>query len=286
MKVVTLSGLFLSTALLSVACVKRGGSSDVNETRNPPMRPIQINEISDQASKAARALSSVRFADDALNRRVVSDELLERTKCIIALSVTKGAFGLGGGGGEGLMSCRHPEGGWSAPSFVRTGQFDLSIGIGFQVLSIGIFITSDELAQQHMGQLNLSTKAYAEAVAANAAAAIRAADRFGAAVVQNTEVGLMAGVGLSFQSISHMQAQRNQVVYASLLNGGAVPTDPAGRSCSSYLLPRKREACEQEWAIRTGGGNANADARKIFALTADQAPEITKVFNDQLRQIR
>jgi lipid-binding SYLF domain-containing protein len=278
--------LIVSSVMALSGCGQEQYGSLVAEAPNPPLRPIQANDISDQVAKASRALSSVMFANDALNRRLVTDELLSRTKCIIALSVTKGAFGLGGGGGEGLMACRHPNGGWSAPSFVRTGQFDLSIGIGFQVMSIGIFITSDALAEAHMGQLNVSTKAYLEAVAADAAAAIRLADRFGAAVIQNTEVGLMASIGLSFQSISHMQAQRNQVIYGSLLNGGAVPVDVNGRPCSDYLRPRLREACEREWVARTGGGLAFADARRIFSLAAEQAPMITQPFNDRLRSLR
>jgi SH3 domain-containing YSC84-like protein 1 len=60
----------------------------------------------------------------------IPTDVLDKCQCVAVIpSVKKGAFIFGGQYGKGLVSCRRPEGGWSAPVF-----FSLSGGsIGFQI---------------------------------------------------------------------------------------------------------------------------------------------------------
>jgi lipid-binding SYLF domain-containing protein len=260
--------------------------SDTLEVNNPALGVGQMSRIADATSEAAEAVHSALRAADLGGNRIVSPDLLAQTKCIIGLRITKGAILLGGGGGGGMMACRHPEGGWSAPSYVRTGGFDLSAAIGFQSMDMTIFITDAAVAQSYKGQGNLDAKPFISAVAASADLALAKVQQYGLVAVQTDVTGLYAGVGINFSSLSHMQADRNQFVYSQVLGGQVgTPADLDGRLCSTYLLPGKRQQCIADYNARTGGGMAPVTVDGIFALQASNAPQMTKPFNDELRAI-
>lgn len=216
------------------------------ETPTPPLRVVEKSAIRSTVTSAELGLQSalnVRGGLLGVNRKVVSQELIDDSICVVSLRYTKGGFGLGGGGGGGLMSCRTPTG-WSAPSFVRTGGFELGATIGFQTQFITIFITDQMVANRYMHQLNVDMKAYVNAVVANANAALVAAQQYGAAIIISGTSGLYAGVGLSFSTIGHATA-RNDKLYQNF--GGL-------------------------------------EVHEILSMDADQAPQITAPFNNVLRQ--
>lgn len=233
----------LSFPIIGFICL---GFDAQAETPTPPLRMVEKSSIRATVSSAALGLQSALNARGGLtgiNRKVVSQELIDDTLCIVSLRYTKGGFGLGGGGGGGVMACRTPTG-WSAPSFVRTGGFELGATIGFQTQFITIFITDQMVANRYMYQLNVDMKAYVNAVAANANAAIIAAQQYGAAIVISGTSGLYAGVGLSFSSIGHATG-RNDKLYQNF---------------------------------------GSLEVQELLSMDADQAPDITKPFNDVLRQ--
>lgn len=244
--------------------------------------PGQDRHISSAVTEASAALSAALSASDRFGTPVVSAQLLENTQCVIGMRVTRGALGVGGQGGEGLMSCRLPARGFSAPSFIRTGGFDFSVAIGIDVMDIAIFITDPSEAERYKSQFNFSTRAYVRAVAASASAAIDAANRYGMAVVQTNRAGLFAGVGITLSSLSHMPA-RNEIVYGNILGGGdrtggsGVPTDVSGRLCSSYVLEVRRNSCIARYRDRVGGGE-RATSSAILSLPGFQAPAVTQPF--------
>jgi len=276
---------FALVIAIFTACGSPDQSSTISETENPALRRGQYNVISKSVSNASQAISSALMVHDPRSgQQVVTGELLKRTKCIIAISVHRGAFLLGGNGGDGLMSCRMFSKEWSAPSFVRTGGFELSAGIGYTSFNLAMFITDEGLANRYKQQANFDVRSYLSAVAANASAAILNADRYGMAVIQTNDAGLYAGVGITFSSLSHMMAVRNPLVYQNVF-GQSEPTDRGGRTCASYVIRRRREACIAEWSARTGGSVASITARAILETPANLAPQITKVFNDNLRRL-
>jgi lipid-binding SYLF domain-containing protein len=62
----------------------------------------------------------------------VPKPLLEDCRCIAAFpGVVKGAFGIGGRRGHGVMTCRDSSGTWSAPAFLTLtgGSFGFQIGV-------------------------------------------------------------------------------------------------------------------------------------------------------------
>ncbi len=258
-----------------------GGDSTGRASTDAPLTGLQDMAIRNVTNDSAAALSASMSIHDRNGDKVVSKELLDKTKCIVTMKVTRGAFLLGGSGGEGLMVCRLPNGGWSAPSYVRTGSFELSAAIGFDSTNITMFVTDDGLAQSFKSQLNFGAKAYAKAVAASAGLALEASNKYGMAVVQTNSQGLFAGVGISFSSFSHMQAGRNQNVYADSLGDGT-PVDSSGRRCDTYIRPLLRQSCLDSYEQKIGRKVQPVTADKILSSPAQTAPQITRAVTDIL----
>lgn len=281
MRLLTIS--LLGVSLAFTACKTTSDEAALRESANPDFEPNQkwrIEKTVNDAASAVNAALRLKGRDGAL---LVTPELMSKTKCIVAMQVDRGALLLGGSGGEGLMSCRTGAG-WSAPSFLQTGGFDLGAGIGWERLQTVVFVADQNLATSWQQNGSFSVGTYAKAIAADAAVALKSADQFGLAVVQASNGGLFAGVGVSFNSLNHSQEMRNQPVYGDLLGGGT-PEDGYGRKCSTYILPGRRNGCIFEWERRTGKKAKAVTSAEVLQTPADSAPMITKPFNDQLRQV-
>src|SRR5256884_8787886 len=82
----------------------------------------------DRANKAASVLTEIMQAPD----KGIPDELMQNAKAVAVIPhVVKGAFGLGGRYGKGLVSHRLPNGRWSPPWFMEMcgGSFGLQPGV-------------------------------------------------------------------------------------------------------------------------------------------------------------
>jgi lipid-binding SYLF domain-containing protein len=82
----------------------------------------------ERAADAANVLREIMNIPD----NAIPEELMARAHGIAVIPhVVKGAFGLGGQWGKGLMSQRHEDGRWSPPSYVEIsgGSFGLQIGV-------------------------------------------------------------------------------------------------------------------------------------------------------------
>ena len=86
-----------------------------------------IKDEIEQSAKAARVFDEIMSAPDkAIPKRVLDD-----ADCVAVFpSVIKAAFGIGGRGGRGVVSCRTDQG-WSAPAFLNVGggSFGAQIGV-------------------------------------------------------------------------------------------------------------------------------------------------------------
>ena len=274
---------FVALVLGFSSCKTSSSDSALQESADPQFEPNQkwrIQTTVEQAAAAVNAAMRIKGRDGGL---VVTPELLAKSTCIVAMQVDRGAFLLGGSGGEGLMSCRTGSG-WSAPSFLQTGGFDLGAGIGWERLQTVVFVADQNLATTWKQNGSFTVGTYAKAIAADAAVALKSAEQYGLAVVQASNGGLYAGVGVSFSSLNHAQETRNQAVYGESLGGGN-PEDSYGRQCSTYILPGRRNTCVFEWERRTGKKVKAVTPAEVLQMTADNAPMITKPFNDQLRQV-
>src|SRR5207244_1388193 len=85
-------------------------------------------DASERISKAAAVLQELTSSSD----KRVPNELLQRAEAIAVIpNMVKGAFGIGGRFGKGVVSERAENGRWSAPAFIEIGggSFGLQIGV-------------------------------------------------------------------------------------------------------------------------------------------------------------
>src|SRR5207237_10229762 len=84
-------------------------------------------DAQERLEKAASVLQDLTQAED----KRIPDALLERAEAIAVIpNMIKGAFGIGGRYGKGVVSKRLSEGRWSSPAFIQIGggSFGLQIG--------------------------------------------------------------------------------------------------------------------------------------------------------------
>ncbi len=81
----------------------------------------------------------------AIPENSIPEELMARAHGIAVIPhVVKGAFGIGGQWGKGLMSQRHENGKWSPPAYIEIegGSFGLQIGV--QASDVVLIFTDEE----------------------------------------------------------------------------------------------------------------------------------------------
>src|SRR5262245_36674478 len=86
------------------------------------------DDYRERAMKAANALEEIM----GIREDGIPEELMSRATAVAVIpNVVKGALGIGGQYGKGLVSHRGKNGKWSTPSFVDIGggSFGLQIGV-------------------------------------------------------------------------------------------------------------------------------------------------------------
>src|SRR5215831_20633730 len=74
----------------------------------------------------------------------IPEELMARAHGIAIIPhVVKGAFGLGGQWGKGLMSQRHENGKWSPPAYIEIGGGSFGLQIGVQATDLVLVFTDE-----------------------------------------------------------------------------------------------------------------------------------------------
>jgi lipid-binding SYLF domain-containing protein len=93
-------------------------------------QPKQTAET-ERAAEATKVLTEImNIPDDA-----IPEELMARAHGIAVIPhVVKGAFGIGGQWGKGLMSQRQEDGRWSPPTYVEIGGGSFGLQIGVQAI--------------------------------------------------------------------------------------------------------------------------------------------------------
>src|SRR6185295_15063896 len=112
-------------------------SSKNSDSKNQTSGKV-IKEYSDRASKAAEVLQDLTASAD----KKIPNELLERAEAIAVIPhMMKGAFGIGGRYGKGVVSQRLENGRWSAPAFVEIGGGSFGAQIGVSATDLVLVFT-------------------------------------------------------------------------------------------------------------------------------------------------
>src|SRR5262245_56269749 len=101
--------------------------------------PAWASDESERATKAANVLTEIMQAPD----KGIPDELMERAVAVAVIPhMVKGAFGLGGTFGKGLVSHR-ANGKWGAPAFIEIGGGSIGLQLGVESTDVILVFTSE-----------------------------------------------------------------------------------------------------------------------------------------------
>jgi len=150
-------------------------------------------------------------------------DLLDKAECVIVLpSVKKGAFGIGGSYGRGVMVCRsgeHYKGRWGAPALYALEGVSIGFQLGGQATDFVLLVMNQKGAQS---LLSSKVKLGADA---SAAAGPKGRTAEGATdIVMNAEIlsysrnnGLFAGVSLEGSTL-RSDGSANEKLYGRKLS--------------------------------------------------------------------
>jgi lipid-binding SYLF domain-containing protein len=176
----------------------------------------------------------------------IPHDLLNKAECVIILpSVLKGAFGIGGSYGRGVMVCRsgeHYKGRWGAPALYALEGVSIGFQLGGQATDFVLLVMNQKGAQS---LLYSKVKLGADA---SAAAGPKGRTAEGATdIVMNAEIlsysrnkGLFAGVSLEGSTL-RSDGSANEKLYGKKLSAkeiireGRVGIPPCARELVSLL---------------------------------------------------
>jgi SH3 domain-containing YSC84-like protein 1 len=102
-----------------------------------------IHDEIEQTAKAAQIFRAVMSAPD----KAIPQRILDDADCIAVFpQVIKAAFGIGGRGGRGVVSCRSPKG-WSAPAYLNIGGASFGFQIGAEATDYVMLFMTPESAK-------------------------------------------------------------------------------------------------------------------------------------------
>ena len=176
----------------------------------------------------------------------IPQDLLDKAECLVILpSVKKGAFGIGGSYGRGVMICRNGEhytGKWGAPALYALEGISIGFQLGGQATDLVLLVMNPK------GARSLLTSKVKLGADASAAAGPKGRTAEGATdVVMNAEIlsysrnkGLFAGVSLE-RSTLRSDGSANEKLYGKkltakeIIRGGRVGIPASAHQLVSLL---------------------------------------------------
>jgi lipid-binding SYLF domain-containing protein len=177
------------------------------------------------------------------SKRTPPRRIIDNSRCIAVIPrVIKGAFGVGGHHGRGLVSCRRPAGDWSPPVFVKLSGGSVGLQIGGEATDFILFIVSESGA-----------KALLRSGFTLGADASVAAGSFGSSVESKTDIRLKAEI--------YTYARSKGFFAGASLEGGklTIETKSIRRYYGRWIHPEVLLFEDEEVALPPG-------AQKLLAL--------------------
>src|SRR5262249_26355819 len=185
--------------------------------------PAMAQESNKHSTEVERANEAVNVLSEIMNipENSIPEELMARAHGIAVIPhVVKGAFGIGGQWGKGLMSQRREDGVWSTPAYVEVGGGSFGLQIGVQASDVVlIFTDADGIKGLLKGKVKLG------ADASVAAGPVGRKAEVGTDILLKSKVlaysrskGLFAGIALDGSVVS-IDDDANQRVYGKGVTG-------------------------------------------------------------------
>jgi len=175
---------------------------------------VQAAALADDQERAVEA-THVLTEIMGVTETSIPDSLMARAHGIAVIPhVVKGALGIGGQWGKGLMSQRREDGTWSSPSFVEIGGGSFGLQIGLQATDMVLVFTDEDGVRGLLkGKLKLGADASVAAgpVGRKAEVATDVLMKSGVFSYSRSK-GLFAGVSLD-GSVVNIDDSANSKVY-------------------------------------------------------------------------
>lgn len=170
----------------------------------------QVKRAGDTAQKASKVMNELM----RIPANAIPEALLKDAKAIAVFpGVVKAAFGIGGSGGQGLIS-RRLQSGWSAPAMFKIAGGSVGFQIGASSTDyVMLFMTDDSLKSLLEDRFEIGGEASAAAGPVGRTAKATTDAQLKAAILSYSRSrGLFAGVSLTGAVISP-DNDRNQALY-------------------------------------------------------------------------
>ena len=174
--------------------------------------------------KKAREASEVLAEIMATPDKGIPSELLAKSHAIAVIpNVVKGALGIGGRFGEGLLSRRKADGSWGTPAFIEIGGASVGLQIGVSSTDVVLVFTDESSLKGLMGdrlKLGADASVAAGPVGRSAEAGVSGSLKSGIFSYSRSK-GLFAGVALD-GAVLTIDDSANQDVYGGKTTGRAI----------------------------------------------------------------
>ena len=122
---------------------------------------VKQSDEAERAQNAASVLKEIMEAPD----QSIPEGLMKKAYGIAVLPhVVKGAFGVGGRYGKGLVAQRNADGGWGTPLFIEIGGGSVGLQLGVEATDvIMVFTNSEGIKPLLKGKLKIGADASAAA---------------------------------------------------------------------------------------------------------------------------
>src|SRR5678810_560783 len=176
-----------------------------------PTNTTKQSDEGERAASAAAVLAEIMEAPD----QGIPEALLKKAYGIAVIPhVVKGAFGVGGRYGKGLVAQRNADGGWGTPLFIEIGGGSFGFQIGVEATDIiMVFTNSEGIKPLLKGKLKIGADASATAGPVGRKAEVGTDILLKSAIYSySRSKGLFAGVALDGAVIS-LDDSSNKSVY-------------------------------------------------------------------------
>jgi len=168
----------------------------------------------DEGARAEHAASVLREIMEAPDQSI-PEALLKRAYGIAVIPhVVKGAFGIGGRYGKGLVAQRNADGGWGTPLFIQIGGGSFGLQLGVEATDVVmVFTNSDGIKPLLKGNLKIGADASATAGPVGRKAEVGTDILLKSAIYSYSRAkGLFAGIALD-GAVIQLDDDANKSVY-------------------------------------------------------------------------
>jgi len=189
-------------------------------------KTVMVRDLRDRLDKAAEVLLTMTKTAD----KRIPAELLQRAQAIAVVpNMVKGAFGIGGQFGKGVVARRMPDGRWSAPAFVSVGGGSFGAQLGASAQDLVLVFTDknavDTLEKGTSGKLSIDAGIVAGPVGRTGEAGVTHDLKSGILAYSRSK-GLFAGVALN-GAVLDMDNEANHKVFGANAEAKAILNNPS-----------------------------------------------------------